>query len=270
MKKLLLLSLSLISFAAANAQVVCVPTAKTVAGANSYLLPDSATGIAHACAGLAYDETLYIKAFKDTTLFGITAKTDSLTINLENATIGLPAYINVASVPAARPANSLHNYKHICIKGDSIACVRLTGTIPAGTPAGTTPLSIPFSVKAKIFVFIDTTFNTSYDNYNFVIDAPGVGVCAVGVSGIYKNIAKIEAIPNPAFDIMNINIGASKNENVTITICNAFGEIINTRNMNLTPGNNSYAVNVKDLAIGIYTYTVSNGESKITKKFSKQ
>jgi Secretion system C-terminal sorting domain len=269
MKKLLLLSIVSLCNVAINAQTVCVPTAKTAPG-KSYLLPDSATNIVHACAGRPYDETLYIKAFKDTSIVGITATTDSFTINLENAAIGLPSYITISSVPAVRGPNSLHNYKHICIKGDSLACVRLLGVVPAGTPAGTTALSIPFSVKAKIFGFLDTSFSTTYDNYDFVVDGPGSAACGLGVNGIYKNISSITALPNPTTSMLNVNINSATAEPIIITVSNTMGQVVLVKNTATVIGNNNFPINVAFLNSGIYTLNIQNAEGRVVKKFSKQ
>jgi Secretion system C-terminal sorting domain len=269
MKKLILIGIVSLGFATTNAQTVCVPTAKTAPG-KAYLLPDSATNIVHACAGRPYDETLYIKAFKDTSILGITAVTDSFTINLENAVIGLPSYITISAVPAVRGPNSIHNYKHICIKGDSLACVRLMGTVPTGTPSGTTALSIPFSIKAKIFGFLDTSFSTTYDNYDFVVDGPGSSACVLGVNGIYKNISSITALPNPATSILNVNINSTSAEPITLTILNALGQVVFTKSTKSIIGANNFNIDVAPFVNGIYTLNIQGTEGSIVKKFSKQ
>jgi Secretion system C-terminal sorting domain len=282
MKKLILLSILSLSLIGANAQLVCVKNAVTAPG-KSYILPDSATGIAHACAGKPYDETMYLKVFKDTS-FSITlggfpvtlvATTDSVIIDLTPSTIGLPSYItSISSVPAALPPNATNNFKHLNLKGDSLACIRIMGVVPAGTPAASIPLSIPFILSAKVTLFgapyTDTTIQLNNNNYDFVIDGPGTGACAVGVSGIYKNIANITAVPNPATSVLNLTINATNAEPITLSVLNAMGQVVFTKATKSVIGANNYTIDVSPFANGIYTLNIQGTEGSTVKKFSKQ
>lgn len=269
MKKLLLSTLLAFFALQINAQI-CNPYQPTVAGAKSYLLPDSATGLKAACPGQPYEQIINIKVFKDTSVLAITAVTDSAVINLDAMSIGLPSYLTITSVPAPVAANAFYGFKHMTLRGDSMGCVKISGTVPAGTAPGTTPLSIEFKVRAKILTFIDTSFTSNYTSYKYVVSALGTGTCfGVGVNETIGNIDFIEAVPNPTSQNLNINIQASKQQNVSVTLCNIYGQVVATKNGTLQNGNNTFVFNVANLPQGIYTYTISNGKNKVTNKFIK-
>jgi hypothetical protein len=252
---------------------VCNQYSPTVAGAKSYILPDSATGIAHACAGMPYEQVMNIKVFKDTLIGGfILATVDSAVINLDVAAIGLPAGFTIVSVPAMLPPNATNNYNHLTLRGDSVGCVKITGTAP--TALGTTPLTIPFKIRVKAVILgqtIDSTLSLNNTNYKFIVDAVGSGTCfAASVTEAYGNVLDINAIPNPTSNNLNIQINAFENENVTVTLTNIFGQQVAAQTGILHNGLNNFRFNVSSLPSGIYTYTLSNGKNKISNKWIKE
>ncbi len=268
MKKLISI-IALLSIITATKGQVCDPYNPSVAGAKSYILPDSATGIAHACAGKPYEQIMNIKVFKDTAVFGITATVDSVVINLELATIGLPSNFTIVSVPAMLPPNSINNFKHITLKGDSVACIKISG-MAAATPSSTN-LTIPFKIKAKIGGFIDTTVTADNTNYTYVVDAIGTGNCwAASVKDVNAKILNIVAYPNPASEVLNLQIDAISTEKVNVEIKNAFGQLISKQEATLQNGRNFLPVIVASLPKGVYTYTVHNGALRLTNKWVKE
>jgi hypothetical protein len=269
MKKILLSAIVAIFALQLNAQV-CNQYAPTVAGAKSYILPDSATGIQHACVGRPYDQVMNIKVFKDTLIGGLfTATVDSVIINLDIATIGLPAGFTIASVPAMLPPNALHNYNHLTLKGDSIGCVRITGIAP--TTASTIPLTIPFKIKAKVGGFIDTSVTLNNTNYELVIDPIGTGFCyPAGVADAFANLQEITALPNPTNQNLSIRIHALKKEKVCVDIHNMYGQLVSQKIGTLQNGDNQFVFDVSNYTNGVYTYTISNGTNKVTNKWVKQ
>jgi hypothetical protein len=269
MKKIILLFTLLTGCYFAQAQ--CVPNAKTTAG-NGYIIPDSATGMVHACAGMAYDETFYIKVPKDTTIFiVVNGKFDSVVINVDPTTIGLPTYINnITTNPPTQLPNTKHPFKHIKINrkaSDSLACIRLQGTVPAGTAASTTALNIPFAAYLKLTVggfpyplgtTGDSSIAASYSSYKFIIDPAGSGACALGINSINTNINAVQIVPNPSATSMSVNVMATKPEPVTVSILNTIGQTLASKNTTLVNGANYIPFDVSALAAGVYIYNISN------------
>jgi hypothetical protein len=272
MKKIFLL-LSIICFTQL-AMAQCVPGTKTAPG-KGYIIPDSATGMVHACAGLPYDETFYIKAFKDTTIILITGTTDSIIINVDPITIGLPSYLNVTTKPATLPANAIHNFPHISIKGDSLACIRIQGTVPTGTAAATTSLNIPFEAYLQLSILGlptgDTSLAASYSSYKYIIDAPGTGVCAVNINQINRNLSAVQVVPNPAQELIYVNMVANQSEDVTVSITNAIGQTIANKQTLLNKGSNFIPFDLSSYTSGMYMYTIRNKQNAVVSgKFVKK
>jgi Secretion system C-terminal sorting domain len=275
MKKILLLLAVFGLLQSTNAQSQCVPNAKTAPG-RGYIIPDSATGMAHGCAGLPYEETFYIKLFKDTVIpiagFPITATVDSLIINLDPTTLGLPSYLTAVSNPAALPANPKNNFVHLKInrKTDSLACIKISGTIPAGTPVGANPLNIPFKVFAKL-IGLDTSYVGTYNDYKIVIDPAGVGACALSINNINTNLSAVQVLPNPTADNMNIKLIATETEAVSIVLINAVGQVVSTKNVKLNNGVNYIPFQLNQLQSGLYMYQIRNAKNAVVGgKFTKQ
>jgi hypothetical protein len=263
MKKIFLLITTIVGFYAANAQ--CVPGTKVVAGADGYIIPDSATGMAHGCAGLPYNETFYIMAPKDTFIFVANVNIDSIVINLDPVAMGLPSYLTLTTVPAAKPANTINNFPHLTIPGNTLACIKVAGTVPAGTLAGISPLNIQYNGFA-----IAMTIPGAYTAYKIIVDPAGTGACALAIDGINKNIANVAVVPNPAQNNISINAMVENTEEVTIQIINAVGQITHTKAVALRKGDNYIPFNVQALPVGIYLYQIRNAQNQvISGKFSK-
>lgn len=76
-------------------------------------------------------------------------------------------------------------------------------------------------------------------------------------------ISKSEAYPNPAYSEVVVPFTISRNANVTVTLANAMGQVVNTQKMgNLTSGQAVFPVS--NLADGIYFYTIQADEHRTT------
>jgi hypothetical protein len=275
MKKFLLITATIGAFTHASAQLACNPAAPASA-AKSYILPDSATGIAHGCAGVPYDETMYIKAFRDTTFLQLPATVDSFVINLDPATIGLPSYLSIASVPATLVPTAANNYPHIVLRSpshpDSLACIRITGTVPAGTAAATTPLSIPFKVSATVGIppfTLDTSSTFSNTSYSLTIDAPGTGACQVAIKQLL-DVYGLQVVPNPAQGNAVLQCSVNRTFNGDLSISNSIGQILHTQTLHLSPGAQYVSLPVGNLAAGLYQVNLRSGNALSTIKLLVQ
>lgn len=71
--------------------------------------------------------------------------------------------------------------------------------------------------------------------------------------------------PNPANDFINVDL-ENVNDNITIQIVNALGEVVMTEKMETQ----QTSLNIHDLVNGVYFVKVESGEGKYIKKFIKQ
>ena len=289
MKKIFLPILLLIS-TFSFAQTVCVPGTQT-STASAYILPDSTTNLNHGCPGLNYFQYMYLKAAKDTTInatlplvgaFTITAKIDSFVVDA-NIT-GLPSYLTVESNPtkllAAGAAFPKSNYDRLVIKGDSLACVKISGLIPSGTLAGTNNLNIQLriylsnmsstNVTADALIpnlypgrKLDTTTNFSY--YKIIIDAQPC--YPVSISNLDKyNFDLIGNAPNPFTGNTTISFQSAVSKNFDLKIMSATGAIVYAEKVKSQIGMNYINIDGSKLSSGMYMILLNDDKNRLTKK----
>ncbi len=254
------------------AQAPCVPGTITSPNAG-YILPDSATNFVHGCAGKYYEQIVYIKAPKDTTITIFTLNIDSFIVNANIG--GLPPYLTVESVPtllSAVPSDWKRNFPHLRIKGDSLACVKISGNIPAAEPAGTTNLTI----NMRVFVgpnflnITDTPASVGY--YKFVIDAPGTGACLTANLKDFEtsNFNTLNIIPNPSFGTTQLSFNAVKNGEATLKIINTLGATVVEQKLKLQAGLNHLPIDTKNLATGNYIIQLTDEKGRAQAKMLVQ
>lgn len=290
MKKIILPLFFLFTGLAASAQV-CVPGTLT-APKNAYILPDSATNFANACEGTYYEQILYIKAAKDTAIVvnqplvgsgTILANIDSFVVDA-NIT-GLPVYLTVQSMPMALPAAGASapksNMIRMVIPGDSLACARISGTVPPGTPAGILPLTVKLRVYTSnlhcndngalnslipiIYPGSKTDTLTSINDYRIVVSAQPCWPTAVNTISTY-NFNLVGNVPNPSNSMTQIVFESNIAEMYTLQVVNTVGETIFSKKVQAAKGMNYIPVDTKNIASGIYIYSLSDGKNSVSKR----
>lgn len=291
MKKIILLSFFIGLMVPVLGQV-CVPGTLT-SPKNAYIIPDSATNFANACPGTYYEQIMYIKAAKDTVIVLTTPISGVLTADIDSFVVngnitGLPSYLNVESVPAKRlPAGASSpksNFDRLVIPGDSMACVKISGTVPVGTPAATLNLSISLRVYTSNIHSADILLDalipnfypgrvtdtlTNLTDYRIVV-AP-TPCWATAVSDLSRYGFEVAgALPNPASQTTRIALVADKSMNVNFQITNAMGEMVLSKTISAQPGMNYIPVDLAPLAEGMYLYSIGNQIGKVSKKLIVQ
>jgi Secretion system C-terminal sorting domain len=287
-KKSILAAFAVLSFANSFGQ--CVPNkAGLPVGVKQYIVPDSAKGLEPACQGKPYEDIIYIKIFKDSiatiSVFGtnVPAKfaIDSFIINLSPDSLGLPSYLAVTSVPAAKAPNLKHNYPHLKLApsfgvGDTLACIKISGNVPAATPVGVIPLKVAFTGFADVFVptnapvaiINDTSIKTVITSYKINVQA--VANCTQGVADYLKDVSDIFVAPNPTRNKFTLHLNAAKAGKYQVQILSTTGALVAAKEMNALPGLNKTEFDVEVLPSGLYLYKVSNGQNHISGKFTKE
>lgn len=75
--------------------------------------------------------------------------------------------------------------------------------------------------------------------------------------------------PNPAHNSTTIDFVLKRNESVRVDIYDITGKLVKTISKeNMLEGKNSIEISLTDFTNGIYSYTISTGETKISKKFT--
>jgi hypothetical protein len=73
--------------------------------------------------------------------------------------------------------------------------------------------------------------------------------------------------PNPASDVLNIEVNASQASEMSISVYNIMGQNVMNQNVNVTTGMNTRNINISELNSGIYFVTVKANGFENTMKF---
>jgi hypothetical protein len=262
MKKIflpILLLISTISFAQ-----VCVPGTLTAPG-KAYIIPDAATNFNDACVGQNYVQYVYIKVPKDTTVtvFGapIPATIDSFVIR--RAVTGLPAGLIAETNPnflAASPSNPKTNFERLVVKGDSLACIKISGIVPIGTALGVYNLNI--NVRAYLNL-VDTAMDINY----YVINVKANNCFPASISNLDKySFDLIGNAPNPFTGNTTISFQSAVSKNFDLKIMSATGAIVYAEKVKSQIGMNYINIDGSKLSSGMYMILLNDDKNRLTKK----
>jgi len=73
--------------------------------------------------------------------------------------------------------------------------------------------------------------------------------------------------PNPATDVLNIEVSASQASEMSINVYNIMGQMVMSQNTNISTGMNTRSINTSELSSGIYFMTVKANGFENTMKF---
>jgi len=136
-------------------------------------------------------------------------------------------------------------------------CADLTGT---PTMAGVFPLQI--AVTGWINSFIGTVeVPYVFSDYSLTIVDPDFVV-----ERTKAEVTTLTNIPNPVVRSTDIIFELTKSQQVTLTVHNLLGEAVSTRVVQAKKGKNTVSFDASGLNQGIYLYSVSTGEKKITRR----
>ena len=265
MKKIFLpifLLISSISFA----QAPCVPGTLTTTG-NSYILPDAITNFKEACVNEYYEQIVYMKVPKDTCLGFVSTTIDSFVIS-KNVT-GMPVGLTVEGVPGilpASPSDPKTNFERMKIKGDSLACLKISGIIATSNVPGNYNLIIPIRAYMKIggFVPLDSAINLS----TYSINVKPTGTCfPASISNLDKySFDLIGNSPNPFTGNTTISFQSAVNKNYDLKIMNAIGAVVYSEKVKSQTGMNYVNINGSQFSSGMYMIIISDDKNRLSHK----
>lgn len=250
-------------FAAQNANAqACTPDPQFAGDPGIY--PDSATGLDEAYAGLVYQQTITVVLPSDTTVDFPGVGIVTLTMN----------YIALDTVYAVKQSNgdtvtlSSLNYTYACepsncqFPGGGSGCLVLNSSTPSVADTGSYQLFV--LVTANVTHPLLGTFDapqSTIDDYFIVINGPQ----AVET----LNSSKFEVgqnIPNPANGSTTINFTSPSPSTVDFKVYNMLGMVVKNNKIDAVSGLNKINFNTNELAQGVYVYSITNGNTTITKR----
>ncbi len=125
-----------------------------------------------------------------------------------------------------------------------------------------------YSVPSTNSVDRDNSHNTTtpFDHY-YISDVDfdeSEFTLPVGVKEAAASFGSIGAYPNPATDVLNVNITLNNSEKVTVNLVNMLGETVSSQQYTMNSGSNNIQMSTYNLEAGVYLITVTTGESTAT------
>ena len=178
----------------------------------------------------------------------------------------MPNFLTSQTVPAlipAAPGTPKSNFDRLIIKGDSMACIRISGNIPPGT-SGTFPLIVTVRAYLRVMNLIPTDTLANVEYYKINILNP---CYPAGIEQVENNQFNIISIaPNPTMNETQIKFTANNIEEYSYRLINTYGQIILDKKIKAGVGLNYITIDVNNLSDGTYMFSLSNGKNIINKK----
>lgn len=253
--KRLLLSIAMTTITGLAATAQCTPDPQyTTPG----VYPDSATGFASACVGVAYDQLITNVVPVDTTTFigpiPVTLTFDSVIVV---SVTGLPPGFSYSCFDGQNVTSPVDQ---CAFEGGTIGCVSIFGT-PNPGDEGTYPLNIV--VEAYLAGQPTPQATTNVDYYSIVV----MPAAACGGSGIAEeSTSPFTLYPNPVAESFTLN-GLAGVDVSSISITNAEGKVMSSYSF---VNGASFDMNVSDLDAGIYFVRIAHGSSMDVVRFIKE
>ena len=149
-----------------------------------------------------------------------------------------------------------------------------SGSLPATIAAGATETylfstyNVPAAYNTANMKVIVLLINTTTGQ---IMNANDLALLSTGVTEINPILNSVNIYPNPFSTQTNININLAKASDVTVSITNLLGQVVDSFNSGtLSEGNHNIVFNSKDLSNGMYFVTLKTGANTFTQKISIQ
>ncbi len=245
MNKILLIILCACTFACNTITAQCTPN---LTGPASHINPDTTINLPICVATIPYTADIQIFVTHDTTYLLTAVPITDFTLT---SVMGLPAGFSYACVPT-----------NCVFPGGTAGCFHISGTATDGM-AGTYPLTVVMTAHV-VYASFTIPIADTVRGYRIVIDsASHAGVpTLVGPAkfDVYQNA------PNPFNGTTEIDYSSAMSGKVNLKVFNVLGSTVMNRTYDAKTGMNQVFINSKELAPGIYMYSLSNGIQTITKR----
>lgn len=250
MKKALLAIIAVLFSAALQVNAQCVPDLSMT---NPGIVPDSATGLAHATVSLPYSDTLQFRVPTDTTVIYMSQPV-TFTVNWirVDSVLGLPPGFTWTTTECGSCA--LHSFN-----GGTNGCVLIQGTAPATT--GTYPLKFHLTANGTHIIIGTISLPDSNEDYSIVVDPQA------GIPVITSNAFELsQNYPNPFNTHTEITFTAPSTSKADFRVYDLLGREIIHRTIDAVTGLNRITLSAKYFKPGIYFYKLNFKNKSLTRK----
>jgi hypothetical protein len=156
---------------------------------------------------------------------------------------------------------------------DMVGCITVFGKVTNTDFLGDNEITVQATVSSLFDIAIEFPNPLiAPGTYSINVKEEGAENCTeyVNTNELISNIKDIKLFPNPAANLVTIEANADKSEDYTLYVRNILGAAVIEQNFKTTIGSNTVSFGVDHLSNGIYTYTITNGQSAISRKFVVQ
>ncbi len=134
------------------------------------------------------------------------------------------------------------------------------------SPAGTPPVIL--HQNNPVYLFQDTGY------YSVCLRAITLGGCVKEYCSVIHiqhvvNVCELQAFPNPASTLVNVNVNLNQPETIHAYVYNSMNVLVKEKHQPGNTGNNLVSININDLPAGLYTIKLIYGNKTCYARFQK-
>jgi len=209
------------------------------------IYPDTVTNLPVGAETQYYEAVIRAVVPADTTIAGQSVHIDSIGIT---GIVGLPSGFTYV---CGRPS--------CYILGGTQGCILISGT-PAVGQAGIYPLLIKILIKAK-FNGMPISMPDTLKGYKIRIDD------STHVGLLEDLSSEVFIYPNPAFNVLHVDLYNLQNANGTLTVKDIQGRMVYQQQMLFVQGLQKVEIPITTMSNGMYFLRIANDKEIIEKKF---
>ena len=92
----------------------------------------------------------------------------------------------------------------------------------------------------------------------------------IGITENNENIQVGSVFPNPTSNEARIRLKSITSSILNLIVTDMYGKTLSSQTVNSQAGQNDFFINTENFTCGLYTVTVYDGLSAVTRKFTKQ
>ena len=202
-----------------------------------------------------------------------------------DCTSDLTSYANysVEHVDVALPGNKIHGLSHLSNSLEKKSGTSQSASILSGIAAALGTHMNPFEYAPIVCAIMQTAHGPSSISskvqsggnvdailaYDHLVSG-GCGSYGGTGSGKTRNVGPVSVFPNPATDLADVNYDSSSQQEVTITLTDRLGRIVQKNKVEVYEGLNVIPLNVSALAPELYILNVVSTDQIKTYKLVKE
>ncbi len=92
----------------------------------------------------------------------------------------------------------------------------------------------------------------------------------MGIQSAFADVPKVTALPNPASNLMNVQISNCDLNNLKIKLFSVLGNEVFLSEIRNIDNKGNFVINVNQIPDGIYLLTIQSGKEQVTKRIKIQ